>query len=637
MCGITGAVWSDPSKRVSEEDLRRMTDLIRHRGPDDQGEYRSEYLIRPSYEAVPGVALGFRRLAIIDLTTGHQPMSNEDGTVWVILNGEIYNYRALRMRLEGAGHRFRTQSDTETIVHLYEDEGPDCFAHLNGMFAIAIWDSVRRRLLLGRDRLGEKPLAYYRETGRLCFASELKCLLDVPGVPRDVDANAIDEYLTYQYIPHPNTIFRGLRKLPPAHYLEWCDDRMDVRSYWSPDFNGEKKWTETQAVDELRTLLDSSVQLRMQSDVPFGAFLSGGIDSSLITAIMQRHATERVKTFSIGFNVKQYDETAYARRVAQHLGTEHEEFQVTPDAVDVLPKLVWHYDEPFADSSAVPTWYLAQLTRRKVTVALTGDGGDELFAGYPRYKAALWGSRIDRIPLLRRILASRFWQALPGAGRQKSYVRMFRRFSEALSLPPQRRYLEWIAIFNESRRAALYTDEFVNRLSNVDPSTFAQAAWQRAGKRDPLTAVSLADLTTYLPCDLMTKVDIATMAHGLESRQPFLDHRLVEFAISLPSHLKYRSGRGKYLLRRAYQTLLPEEVWTRRKMGFGVPLDRWFRNELRPLAEDVLFDQTARERGIFRSEAVRQLLDQHLAGTFDHSYRLWSLVFLELWFRRWNL
>jgi len=637
MCGITGAAWTDPAKGLAEADLGRMTGVLSHRGPDDVGEYRSELRLQSASGTVPGVALGFRRLSIIDLSTGHQPMSNEDGSVWIVFNGEIYNFDALRKRLEGAGHIFRTRSDTETIVHLYEDEGTNCFRHLNGMFAIAIWDAPRRKLVLSRDRLGEKPLVYCLEPGRIVFASELKALIEAPRIPRAIDPNAIDEYLTYQYVPHPNTIFKGIRKLPPGHFAVWSPDgdSFQVHPYWTPDFSAQQAISEPEAVEQLRSLFASAVTLRMQSDVPLGAFLSGGIDSSLVTALMQKHSTDRIKTFSIGFHVKAYDETQYARRVADHLGTDHQEFQVTPDALEVLPKLAWHYDEPFGDSSAVPTWYLSQLTRQKVTVALTGDGGDELFAGYPRYKAAVWGARLDRLSWLRALLAAGFWQSLPGAGRQKSLARKFRRFSEALGYAPQRRYLEWIAIFNESRRAGLYTDEFVSGLKNSDPATFVGSAWKQVGKRDAVTAVSLTDLVTYLPCDLMTKVDIASMAHGLECRQPFLDHRLVEFCIGLPSRFKLRRGRGKYLLRRAFRDLLPAEIWSRKKMGFGVPLDQWFRNELRPMAHDLLLDQTARQRGYFRPEAIEALLREHESCAFDHSYRLWALLMLELWHRSW--
>ena len=634
MCGITGAIWTDPDLAIDASILDRMTRVLRHRGPDDDGQYLGQFHIRPPYEPMPGVALGFRRLSIIDVEGGHQPMSNEDQSIWVVFNGEIYNFPALRRRLEGGGHKFRSQSDTETIVHLYEDEGVDCFRHLNGMFGIAIWDSNRRRLVIGRDRLGQKPLVYRLESGRLLFASELKSLLEVPGVPRDVDAGALDQYLTYQYVPHPRTIFRGIRKLPPAHFGIYEDGKFTVQRYWDIDLNQQTDMEFAEAGQCLSELLDSSVRMRMRSDVPLGAFLSGGVDSSLIVALMQRAADRPIETFSIGFPVAEYDETHFARRVAKYLGTEHHELEVTPDAVDMLPRLVWHYDEPFADSSALPLWYVSQLTRRHVTVALSGDGGDELFAGYPRYRAVWLGSRLDDSGLLKTLLAAGFWQRLPGS-RQKSLVRRFKRFSEFLSKSPQRRYLEWIAIFHEARRVQLFSDELLEQLPDEDPFEFLSRAWGAAGERDPVTAASMADLTTYLPCDILAKVDTASMAHSLECRQPFLDHRVVELAASLPLGFKFRGNRGKRILRDVFGDLLPAEIFRRPKMGFGVPLDHWFRHELRDMTHDVLLDQRAIERGYFRPEIVRQLIEQHEQGQFDHAYRLWALLILELWMREW--
>ncbi|MHB8953472.1 MAG: asparagine synthase (glutamine-hydrolyzing) [Pirellulaceae bacterium] len=635
MCGITGGVWSVAEKALSAATLTRMADVLRHRGPDDDGYFRSESQLTDPCGLLPGVALGFRRLAIIDLALASQPLSNEDGTVRVVFNGEIYNFAALRRRLEGAGHLFRTKGDGEVIVHLYEDLGAECFSHFNGMFAIAIWDARRGRLVLGRDRLGKKPLVYRREPNRLLFASELKSLLQVPGVPREIDPTALDHYLTYQYIPHPWTIFRGIRKLPPGHYAVYEDERLTVEKYWTPDFRATWLGNEQDAIAALQTTLESAVQLRMQSDVPLGAFLSGGVDSSLIVALMQRSASQPVKTFSIGFPVREYDETGFARRVAAHLKTDHHEFQVSPDGLDILPRLVWHYDEPFADSSAIPTWYVAQLTRQHVTVALSGDGGDELFVGYPRYQAARLGMRLDRITWLKKLLSAPFWQRLPAAARQKSKLRQFRRFSAALGLSPARRYLDWISTFGVARRAALYSDTFLEQLPPEDPFSFLEAALKSAEGRDPITALSLADLQTYLPCDLMTKVDIASMAHSLECRQPFMDFRLVELAASLPLEWKFRHGRGKRILQRAFGDLLPNEIWSRQKMGFGVPLDHWFRHELRALTRDVLLDQTARGRGYFREESVAALIDQHEKSEFDHAYRLWALLVLELWLREW--
>ncbi len=636
MCGITGAVWNDADKAVERATLQRMIDVLRHRGPDGEGVYVAEGRIQPGNGVAPSVALGHRRLAIIDVTCGQQPLSNEDGSVWIVFNGEIYNFRDLRHRLEGAGHQFRTQSDTETIVHLYEQEGPEFVTHLNGMFALALWDAKRQQLILARDRLGKKPLVYRHESGRLLFASELKSLLEVPGVPREIDPQALDEYLTYQYVPHPRTILRGIAKLPPGHYAIYREGQLYVRSYWQPDFNREEARSAADYAEELRTLLRSAVELRLQSEVPLGAFLSGGIDSTIIVGLMSQLAAEPVRTFSIGFPVKEFDETHYARAAAERFGTIHEEFQVRPDAMEILPRLVWHYDEPFGDSSAVPTWYVSQLTRQHVTVALTGDGGDELFAGYPRYLAVWLAEGFDRLPrLLRRTLAGSFWQHLPSSTRQKSMGRRFKRFVEMLGQSSPRRYLNWIAIFGEARRAALYSDAFLDRLPDKDPLNFLTTALARCSRRDPVTAYSLADLVTYLPCDLMTKVDIASMAHGLECRQPFLDYRVVELAARMPGRLKFRRGHGKRILREAFADLLPRSIQRRRKMGFGVPLDHWFRHELRDFTREILLDRKTLDRGYFRPEAVLQLWDEHQQSRFNHGYRLWSLLILELWQREW--
>jgi asparagine synthase (glutamine-hydrolysing) len=632
MCGITGAVWTAADKAIDESTLRRMVEVLRHRGPDDEGFHASELQVRPGYGVMPGVALGHRRLSIIDVAGGHQPMGNEDGTVWVVFNGEIYNHCDLRRRLEGTGHRFCTRCDTEAIVHLYEDEGPGALEHLNGMFAIAIWDARRAQLLLARDRLGQKPLVYRVEPDRLLFASELKSLLEVADVPRELSPRALDASLT----SHPQTIFRGIAKLPPGHYAVYREGRLDVRPYWQPDFNREEDRPAREYAGELRELMTSAVKLRLQSEVPLGAFLSGGIDSTIVVGLMSKLAGGPVRTFSIGFPVKEYDETRYARLAAERFGTEHEEFRVEPNAVEVLDKLVWHYDEPFADSSAIPTWYVSELTRQHVTVALSGDGGDELFAGYPRYRAVRLARRVDRLPAARRrVLAGGYWQYFPGSARYKSIRRRLKRFMTALAKPPGRRYLEWIAIFNESQRAELYCDEFLASLPNVDPIEFLETARARSSGRDPVTSTSLTDLVTYLPCDLMTKTDIASMAHGLECRQPFLDHRVVEAAARMPVARKFARGRGKRILLEAFSDLVPKPIRRRPKMGFGVPLDHWFRGPLAEFAREVLLDPRTQGRGLFRPEATGRLLDEHVAGKSDHSYRLWALLVLELWQRRW--
>ena len=636
MCGITGAVWTDAGEPIDGRTLDRMTDVLAHRGPDDRGCYTSHVATHNYSGGIAGVGLGFRRLAIIDLAGGNQPLANEDGAVWIVFNGEIYNYRTLRKRLEGSGHQFRTSGDTETLVHLYEDEGVNFVKHIEGMFALALWDARHRQLVLARDRLGKKPLVYRLEDERLLFASELKSLLEVPGVPREIDPSALDEYLTYQYVPHPNTIFRGFRKLPPGHVAVYRDRRLAVEPYWQPDFTLESNRPAADYRALLREKMTAAVEKRLQSDVPLGAFLSGGVDSSIVVGLMSKLAQDKVRTFSIGFPVAEFDETSYAREVARRLGTVHQEFRVEPDGVGILPKLVWYFDEPFADSSAVPTYYVSKMTREHVTVALTGDGGDELFAGYPRYRAVEIGSLFDRLPRgLMKFMAGEFWQRLPSGQRQKSYLRKFKRLMGALGRPPERRYLDWISIFNELRRAEIYDESFIARLPESDPFDFLAAAFERSRDRDPVTAASLADLVTYLPCDLMTKVDIASMANSLECRQPFLDHHVVELAAAMPLKLKYRRGRGKRVLIETFADLLPVSVRRRAKMGFGVPLGHWFRHELKDMTRDVLLDERALGRGYFRPEAIRSLVEDHQTGRYDHSYRLWALLVLELWQREW--
>ncbi len=636
MCGITGGVWNDPDKALDRATLDRMVAVLEHRGPDDEGTYcaaQQRHVGRPD---LPGVALGQRRLSIIDVAGGHQPLANEDGTVWVVFNGEIYNFESLRRRLEGAGHRFRTRSDTETIVHLYEQEGADFPTFLNGMFAIAVWDASAGRLVLARDRLGQKPLVYRHEAGRLLFASQLKSLVEVPGVPRDLDPAALDAYLLYQYVPPPRTIFRGMHKLPPAHVALYENGELQIRRYWSPPREVDTGLTHDNAVEQLRELSRSAVRMRLQSEVPLGAFLSGGVDSTIIVGLMQQLVDAPVQTFSVGFPVPEYDETRFAREAAEYHRTQHREFLVEPDATGVVDQLVWHYDEPFADSSAIPTWYVSQHTRQHVSVALSGDGGDELFAGYPRYRAVWLAAQCDRLPgPVARVLRWRLWQRLPSDARQKSFARRFKRLLQGLSLSPAQRYLDWIAIFNEAQRVELYTESFLEQLSDDDPGEFVEDALAQWAAYDAVGTASLADLITYLPGDLMTKVDVASMAHGLECRQPMLDHRVVELAARMPTALKFRRGRGKRILHEAFADLLPPSIRKRPKMGFGVPLDHWLRGPLQAWGEGILFDPRTLQRGQFQEATLRRLWEAHQTGRFDHAYRLWSLIVLERWQRRW--
>lgn len=621
MCGICGIVWSDPSRPVDRNLIEAMTKAIAHRGPDGSGIHLE-----------PGVALGHRRLSIIDLATGAQPLSNEDETVWVTFNGEIYNFQSLRPELEFKGHRFRTESDTEVLVHLWEEMGPAMLGRLRGMFAFALWDGRTRTLFLARDRLGKKPLVYSEDAEGIRFASELKSLTSDPSFDRTVDENSIDDYLTYQYVPHPRTIYRAAKKLPPAHYAIYRDGKLHVERYWRPAFAPEstRRWDED--VEAVRETLTEATRLRMISDVPIGAFLSGGIDSTIIVGIMQQLSSTPVRTFSIGFPIAEYDETHYAQMAAKHLGTDHQELIVTPDAVHVVHDLAHFYDEPFADSSAIPTYYVSQATRQHVTVALTGDAGDELFLGYDRYEAARLGAWFDRLPKsLRKIAAAKWWQNIPTSGRQKSTLRRAKRLLDALAASPRARYRQFVTIFSKDRRQRLYSEEFNRRITGNDPERWLESIYEDIPGRDFLTQTSYVDVNSYLPLDILNKVDIASMAHGLECRSPMLDHEFVDLVGRMPVDRKMQGMHRKVILKEAFAGFLPPEIRRRKKMGFGVPLDHWFRGELKPLLEETLF--SAPDRGWFDQRAVRDLAEEHLSGRWDHSGRLWSLVMLELWAR----
>ncbi len=629
MCGIAGAFWNGNSEPFPEELLRRMTGTLRHRGPDADGFH----LTHADHHG--GAALGHRRLSIIDIGGGKQPLANEDETVWVSFNGEIYNYRELRTELKSRGHRFQTDSDTEVIVHAYEEYGDDCVHHFRGMFVFAIWDSRKHRGLIARDRIGQKPLFYREQSERVVFASELKALLQLPDATRELNPAAVDAFLQYQYVPHPMCILKGYAKLPPAHRMVFEQGKLTVESYWSPPYDQPTdRKLQTNWSENLRNTLTEAVRLRLRSDVPLGAFLSGGIDSTLIAGLMQQESDRQVQTYSIGFPVKQFDERQYARMAAEHLGTDHHEYVVEPKALETLPRLIWHYDEPFADSSAIPTMALCQVTRQAVTVALSGDGGDELFAGYDRYRAVAFGAKFDRLPKpLRQLMTAKLWQRMPASSKQKSFRRRLKRLLAGLRLPPELRYLNWVGIFDEQRRRDLYSEAFLTQLRDVHSEEFLLSAYQLCPNRDIVTRTTAADVLTYLPCDILTKVDIASMAVGLECRSPFLDHHVVELAARMPMEIKMSGGRGKQILTETFAELIPQPIRERAKMGFGVPLDTWFRDELRPLLEDVLLSQTALERGLFRPDMVRELVREHVSGQWDHSARLWALVCLEGWQR----
>jgi asparagine synthase (glutamine-hydrolysing) len=484
--------------------------------------------------------------------------------------------------------------------------------------------------------MGKKPLFYTQIGNQLFFASELKSLLQIEGTSKAVNPGAIDLYLTYQYVPHPHSIYRDIQKLPPGHYATFVEKELNVAPFWKVDWSREVPNDLASAGEQLRSLLTDAIRIRLRSDVPLGAFLSGGIDSSLIVALAQRELDQPIQTFAIGFSEADFDETRYAQLVSNHVGTKHERFEVTPDALDIVDKLSYQYDEPFSDSSAVPTWYLCELTRKHVTVALSGDGGDELFGGYERYRALMLSQSLQRWLPLDWLKQSGILSRLPDSSARRSFFRRVRRFCEALGQPPVERYMNWIQIFGESQRLDLFEESFIDKLPNYNPTRFLQDAWSKSGKRDLVSCATAADLQTYMPCDLMTKVDIASMAHSLEARQPLLDYRLVEWAAALPSHLKLRGNQGKFLLRQTFNELLPKEIWTRPKMGFGVPIAKWFRTSLRDRTYDALASKDSRCHAFFRPEAIRSLIDAHMSGKENQAYRLWNLLMFELWMRRWN-
>jgi len=645
MCGIAGAVWNRRSQAIDRPVLQQMMSAIAHRGPDDSGMLFSSELPQGNRSGA-ACALGHRRLSIIDLAGGHQPLSNEDGTVWTVFNGEIYNYRELREELQQRGHQLKTATDTEVIVHLYEELGPACIERLRGMFAIAIWDTNTQRLVLARDRLGQKPLAYLHQNGQLLFASELKAILQVPGVHREVDPTAIDLYLTYQYVPHPHSIFKGMNQLPPGHLAIYEQDRITLSQYWQPPYAQtsdqqaeSRSWPVKKWQTELRETLTAAVRLRMRSDVPIGAFLSGGIDSTIIAGLMQSLSPHPIHTFSMGFPQPEYDERHFARQAAEHLRTEHHEFLVEPSALHSLPQLIWHYDEPFSDSSAIPMFALSEATRKFVKVSLSGDGGDELFAGYTRYQAVHLATRADRLPaFLKSMLTWELWQQIPTSQQQRSLGRRAKRFLNALGQTPERRYLRWIGIFDQDARRAVYSKSFQQTLHdsdryNFDSATLIDEAYQKCPGRDLVTRTTCVDVLTYLPCDILKKVDIATMAYGLEARSPFLDHHVVELAARMPIELKFSPGRGKKILTDTFADLIPPAIQNRSKMGFGVPLDHWFRNELTGLLRQVLLSERCLDRGILNRTGVENLIEQHVSHRWDHAYRLWNLLCLECWAR----
>ncbi|MDT4895766.1 MAG: hypothetical protein QOH25_843 [Acidobacteriota bacterium] len=622
MCGIAGFIDGAQGAGASEERLallERMCRVIEHRGPDDQGA-----MVRGR------AALGMRRLSIIDLKGGHQPISNEDGSIWVVFNGEIYNYRDLQRELEARGHKFQTNSDTETIVHAYEEYGARFVERLRGMFAFALWDERQHLLFIARDRAGKKPL-YYTQTaeGTFVFGSELKSLLQHPQVKREINREALDAYFTFGYVPDPLSIFQGIQKLPPGHYLTLSDGKLSVEQYW--DFSYEPPQAalrEEDYLEELRAELDEAVRVRLVSDVPLGAFLSGGVDSSTIVGLMARNMNQPVKTFSIGFHEDSFNELKYARVAAKHFGTDHHEFIVTPEICDVVDELAWHFDEPFADSSAIPTYMVSKLARQYVTVVLSGDGGDELFAGYTRYATDQRRSGFARLPrVLREQLMQPLSRRLPHGTRGRNYL-------HNVALDPLDRYLDSVSVFTKLNKLSLYTQNFQEELRRQPPTlTSFQSYASRVKTSEPLDALLYIDSKTYLPGDILTKVDRMSMAASLEARAPLLDHKLIEFVTRIPASMKMRGLETKHILKRAVRDLVPPEILNRPKQGFGVPLQQWINSQLRGRIRETLTSQRARTRGYVEPRYVDLLLDEHERNRRDHSTQLWALFMLELWHR----
>jgi asparagine synthase (glutamine-hydrolysing) len=632
MCGIAGFLidgWH-PATNDLEARLWRMIAVLRHRGPDDEGVWT---------DGTAGLA--HARLSIIDVSpAGHQPMSSADGDVWITYNGEVYNFSEIRRELSALGYRFRSRSDTEVIVNGWHAWGTRIFPRLRGMFALALWDRRARRLVLARDRFGKKPLYWARTRSGLVFGSEIKALFAWPDLRREADLDAIDRFLTLQYVPAPMTAFSGINKLPAAHHLTIPVDQdgslhsSEPVRYWElprgPASNLHRNPAELRS--ELVERLQEAVRLRLISDVPLGAFLSGGVDSSAVVAMMARSLGRPVKTFSIGFADKEYDETRYARMVAQHCRTNHRELVVEPDAVAVLPRLVWHYGEPFADPSAVPTWYVSEMARRDVTVVLTGDGGDECFLGYPRYKAMYWLSQLDRLPRAGPLGMAQLIGWAPPYLQRRLRLQQIRSMLLASASSPADRYLPTLAFFSDGDKKTGYGEAMEGHFGRPAASLLAPY-FDDAGSL--AAGANRADIHTYLPDDLMVKTDVAGMAHGLEARSPLLDHELVEWAVALPASLKMKGGALKALFKSAMKPYLPRTILDRPKRGFGCPIDRWFRAELKEMAYDTLLSQRARQRGLFRAAYVSDLLDQHCSSRADHQNRLWALLMLELWFRMW--
>ena len=619
MCGICGVTYFDRERNVLEPEVKSMCDVIRHRGPDDEG-----WITKGNY------GIGMRRLSIIDLFTGRQPISNEDGSIWIVFNGEIYNHVELRDELIKKGHKFQTKCDTEAIVHAYEEYGEECPKKLNGMFGFAILDLRKRILFLARDRLGIKPLYYYHDSRKFAFGSELKSILQVPNIPREVDLRALDLFLTFEYIPSPYSIFQGIRKLPPGHSLTLKDGRINIKEYWDLNFD-ETEVPEGELCEQLLELFQDAVKIRLMSDVPLGAFLSGGIDSSAIVAMMSRVMDRPVKTFSIGFKEDTYNESHYAQQVADHFNTEHHVEIIEPNALELTEKLVGFLDEPFGDFSIFPTYLVSKMARKHVTVSLSGDGGDELFAGYDTYIANKAGRAYERLPGLLRSAMHPILNRIPPTEKKKGLINRAKRFVEGMELPADLEHTRWMIFLQEAEKNKLYSNDVQDMLNGSDSFEFIRNYFNRVNTSDPLNRQLYVDIKSYLVDDILVKVDRMSMATSLETRVPFLDHRFVEFSATIPSRLKLQGKNTKYLLKKAMEDVLPPQILNRGKEGFSIPIKNWLKEDLKPLMLEVLDQQKIKREGFFNANYVEQLKKEHLSGKENHSHRLWSMMVFGIW------
>ncbi len=623
MCGICGIAYNDPERSVNKSVLKRMCDSITHRGPDDEGQ-----------AIIHSVGLGMRRLSIIALSTGHQPLSNEDSTITIVFNGEIYNYREIRKDLEGLGHQFRTNSDTESIVHGYEEWGDGVCERLNGMFGFALWDQRQAKLFLARDRLGIKPLYYYQDNEKFIFGSEIKAILKFPGLQKTIDPMALNNFLSFEYIPSPRSIFKEIRKLESGHWMTWKRGRINSQSYWKLE-PGENLWEEKDARERLVELLKDSVRLRLVSDVPLGAFLSGGIDSSILVSQMAALMNTPVKTFSIGFEESSYNELRYARSVAKKYHTDHHEFTLKEaDALDLTDNLVTYLDEPFGDFSIFPTYLVSRMARDHVTVCLSGDGGDELFAGYDTYRAHLFDRKYYHLlpKAVKKYIFNPLANSISPTEKKKGAINSFKRFIEGTRLPKSLLHTRWMIFLQEFERKQLLSDEIFTEIETEDMYDFIHRHAGIDGSLDDITRTGYVDVKTYLVDNILVKVDRMSMATSLEARVPYLDHRIVEFAFTLPPHYKMRGRNTKILLKKTFWDYLPSEVQNRDKQGFSIPIKNWIGNELKPKMLDLLDPRRLDQEGFFQSRYVLKLVDEHLKGIENHSHKLWALMVFQQWF-----